>query len=308
MSKLQLKNLFAYFFLIISIACSSIQSVGDSPTMTLEPSITPSATFARRPKVSTLTRAPTLTRTPSLTPTLTLTAWPTYPPNEALAIVLELFETNGGCQLPCWWRIVPGETRWDDTGNFLSAVAVRINGVSKSQGVFSAFFPVTEFMSSDRMFKVQFNIKNNIIVAIHVGGSDININSPQSILSSFGQPDEVWISTSRSAYGNPDLPFIFVLYYSSKGLYVAAAVDGGVVGEIVRGCPHQATGSALGLLPPREGLTFAEASDRTIFFGESASDFKPLQDVTELTVEEFYLRYREEGPQECLETPRDNWE
>lgn len=101
-------------------ACSSstpepTQTLAPTLTPTIPPTNTPTATptFTRRPFIySTFTPAPTLPPTPTLTP------WPTYPPDEALAKVLELFETNAGCQLPCWWGIIPGETPWDVAQNF----------------------------------------------------------------------------------------------------------------------------------------------------------------------------------------------
>jgi hypothetical protein len=44
------------------------------------------------------------TATPTVTPAPTLTL------EEEGAFLSELMATNGGCELPCWWGIVPGET------------------------------------------------------------------------------------------------------------------------------------------------------------------------------------------------------
>lgn len=51
--------------------------------------------------------SPTLTRTP-------VTPVPTLPPKEQNAYLLNLIETNGGCELPCFLGIQPGISSWED--------------------------------------------------------------------------------------------------------------------------------------------------------------------------------------------------
>ena len=33
---------------------------------------------------------------------------------------------NGGCELPCWWSITPGETSWKDAVQFFADRGVRV--------------------------------------------------------------------------------------------------------------------------------------------------------------------------------------
>ena len=35
-------------------------------------------------------------------------------PDEMQAYVREMLQTNGGCELPCWWGIIPGKTSWKE--------------------------------------------------------------------------------------------------------------------------------------------------------------------------------------------------
>jgi hypothetical protein len=89
------------------------QVTEDTPTVkyTLFPTIKPAAT-------SESTATPRLTRTP--TPSLTPLPFPTLEPDAMHAFIVEMLATNGGCELPCWWSITPGETRWDDMIRFFN--------------------------------------------------------------------------------------------------------------------------------------------------------------------------------------------
>ena len=84
--------------------------------------------------------------------------------------------------------------------------------------------------------------------------------------------------------------------------------DDEMIGDDVRACPHLFVNSSrLGLWAAGKELDFRGASDLTHLLGLGVVWFQPIQHVTELNAEEFYLRYREEGPQECLETPGIHW-
>ena len=74
------------------------------------------STGASRPSGGSFNRptaTPRPTRTPTSIPAETPTPFPTLEPEEKLDFILEMLETNGGCQLPCWWGVTPGETRWE---------------------------------------------------------------------------------------------------------------------------------------------------------------------------------------------------
>src|SRR5512133_1906896 len=79
------------------------------------------------------TPSPSATNTAkaSITPTLTMTITdtPTQPPistllpTEAAIQVQDLMKTNGGCHLPCWWRIEPGKTSWTNAYQTLAPIS-----------------------------------------------------------------------------------------------------------------------------------------------------------------------------------------
>lgn len=82
-------------------------------TVTFElPTSTPSATPSASPTFS-----PTRMPLPSSSPTSTrtpITPVPTLPAAEQDAYLLKLIETNGGCELPCFFGIQPGVSSWED--------------------------------------------------------------------------------------------------------------------------------------------------------------------------------------------------
>jgi len=100
---------FWMFCIAIALCCTSCTAPQLAPTLTSTPRIN--------------TATPTIT--PSATFTPTIQATPTFPfpmnkrvswPEPALsasdwqARYDQMMQTNGGCQLPCWWGITPGET------------------------------------------------------------------------------------------------------------------------------------------------------------------------------------------------------
>jgi hypothetical protein len=89
---------------------------------TTQATLTPEATLnlptPTPPSTQPLEHTPTATREPSPTPTTTPEPFPTFDiakstlsQEAATQNLIELLETNMECELPCWWGIVPGETK-----------------------------------------------------------------------------------------------------------------------------------------------------------------------------------------------------
>lgn len=95
-----------------------------SPTVAALPSPIPPTEAATKPPTqsvptATSTRKPTLTPSPTKT-TPTPVPYPTFDvasstlsEETATQNLIELLETNGDCELPCWWGMTPGETHTD---------------------------------------------------------------------------------------------------------------------------------------------------------------------------------------------------
>ncbi|HSG43771.1 MAG TPA: hypothetical protein VLA72_11500 [Anaerolineales bacterium] len=77
-------------------------------------------------EISTRTATQTPYPTITLTPTIIWISLSTLPVQEAQAGVKELLETNGGCELPCWWGIAPNYIPWFEVVHFLPPMITRV--------------------------------------------------------------------------------------------------------------------------------------------------------------------------------------
>ena len=68
------------------------------------------------PTITATTKIP-ITITPSQTPEIN--SEPTLTTGESETIVKDLFQTNQGCEFPCWWGFRPGVTEWDQVQSVL---------------------------------------------------------------------------------------------------------------------------------------------------------------------------------------------
>ncbi len=117
----------------LSMSCSSIRiedqkSVGQTPSPTVQEKTVP---IIETPVVLKPTSSPgaTLlsTTVPNPTPNLTWTPLPTLDKETSSRKITELMETNEGCELPCFWGIVPGQTTWQGAQQKLETFVSEIN-------------------------------------------------------------------------------------------------------------------------------------------------------------------------------------
>jgi hypothetical protein len=107
-------------------------------------------------------------------------------------MVEELITTNGGCQLPCWWGIMPGETTWAEAKAFARPFALFVSSPLRDDDYvhYDVYFPISE---SDRLI-------GNMLVTFYTGKSDQVVemivagkeSSLENILETFGKPDQIW--------------------------------------------------------------------------------------------------------------------
>ena len=73
---------------------------------------------------------------PTFTPTSvsTLTPLPTLSQRDAHDLIQALLQNNGGCRLPCWWGITPGQTDWNTARQFLDTFVIDIKQSWEEKG------------------------------------------------------------------------------------------------------------------------------------------------------------------------------
>jgi hypothetical protein len=250
------------------------------------------------------TSAPALSATLAPLPTLTL--------EQVQIRVRELFETNGGCHLPCWWGITVGTSTSSDVFNFIQSIGqnytYNVSTDRKSEVAYFYFFDLPEDMrySPTDYFEGRLYAENGVITRVSVSG----FNWPPYHLPAFllenGRPDEVWISTQS---GDPayTVPFSVYLLYTEVGMLVSYGTWlGEINGETIKGCIDVSPKVLIWI--PETRLSFAEA-EALLGTDVSQGQYKSLADATEgkMDTKQFYEQYKGVEGAPCVETSADLW-
>jgi hypothetical protein len=289
-----------------AIGCSGSNLPANTPTGTPLPVVSLSISSAtptpRNSQLVTATTAPVTPATPTKAPTLS--------PAEAEAYVLDLFENNNGCQLPCWWGITPGQTEWLAAQSFLQTFAVRITSLSTSDPhYYGVIIPIPPVVSSSKIAEHTYIVRDGYVEMIEaLVGGEISLYSLSTILNTYGQPTEIWLSTYDFPRGEGGLPFAVLLFYPEQGMIARFDDIGANIGEQVRGCPQGKTAVVLAMWNPALKLSFREAVNRINELGSFEDwDYLKLEESTDINVETFYQTFRNPDNTICLETPAILW-
>ena len=261
---------------------------------------------------------PSSTQTFISTPTVfpTWTPAPTLSRQDARALVKDLLENNGGCRLPCWWGMVPGQTDWNTSRHFLETFVISIEQGEEGQ-IIKDGVPVYATNYSIR-YEGEGGYKSGFLIGIVDGiisevetGWDRNQKNYylQRLLADYGQPDEVFIRAHRyTSTGDPP-PFHILLNFKKNGFWVNYDMDGELVGNKIRGCP-QSINPVLYLWSTDEDWTLEDMIQ--LAYGPPvphAPEYPtlPLKEATGMDVETFTDIFKDPNNQSCIETPADLW-
>jgi hypothetical protein len=299
-----------------------LQTVQDTPTTshTPFPSIKPTETF--EPTVTsspTATPRPTITSRPTRTPTATPLPFPTLEPDKMQAFIAEMLATNGGCELPCWWGITPGETRWDEMVQFFSErnIPVGENGQLdlKYQTDWYRDRPVY-----DSTMEVAFHREGDLVRGVTVRNNRHYTSSPegfttlwqryalQPVLSRHGVPSQVHLNLTVGApcIGAGNFPdYKMWVIYENQGIairYSGLALRDNekwlvcpVFGELkMIEIRLQAAGAETELVDPE-----SEVYDP----GGTFSVYGFLPELTGMSLQAFYDAFSQLVPQTCIIAP-----
>jgi hypothetical protein len=247
----------------------------------------------------------TPTKTVHFTPTETYTPLPTI---DRFGIQ-GLIDTNGGCELPCWWGIEPGKTTLEQVTVFLSPITKKLESYGPSkitvkgiqyESVGSSFdyaLPGRQDLGS--MYIVSWN---GVVTFLGVDSSTMSYRWKISqILQKMGKPTEIYLLVKR---GWSEIPVILVLYYPDQRVYFRINIDAYEENGIVRICL------------PQNGFTFATWSHdfdiddqfKNLILGpESERKLQRLEEATSLTKDDFYEIFSDPSSLNCIESPLDVW-
>lgn len=300
--QLKISNLIL-LLLISACAVSGDPTVTPSPSAEVtetEASITPSRTSA-----------PTLEAT--ITPHPTWTPLPTLPADEAIALAEELYATNAGCRLPCWWGITPGVTTWEEARQFYETFATEIirdkstqiteRGVSYTETRYIVRYAVA---GEYPVGAVGLYVIDGVISTIRMGRLRLQHTIQlHQMLEEYGPPTQIFVRTFSDAPFRP-LPFILILFYEDQGILAMYDYDAERIGDILQSCPMP-VGTVLWLWSQ-----IIEMDDEDIEFRALGPDpntlLRLLEDVTDYTIESFYQTFKEADNEDRIVTLIEYWE
>ena len=239
----------------------------------------------------------------------TRTPLPTLLPDEAEALVLDLLETNGGCQLPCWWGIMPGETTWEQASHFLTTFMRDIYYEPNFNG-FSTILPQSENIGeSNNVITIGYmemlipcydpdisNCEQRLepIEIVETIQTSIEMSLSEALIE-FNVPTEVRISIGPDRPGIAQL-FDIVLFYPNVGIMMVFTGIPQDNGELLSICVDSifSTKPRIWLWSPDEVRTFEDVGAPILFLGYSSQTYFPIEDVTELAPSSFYERFLDE--------------
>ncbi len=137
-------------------------------------------------------------------------------------------------------------------------------------------------------------------------GKKVSAYTLAHVLAEQGVPSSVMLATfggpmgRRWGLGGFDI----LLLYPEQGILVDYKTQMQLIGSKVRGCPPNAY-IELGLYPPGKPDSFFEGLKKTDWAVKMV-DYKPLEEVTSMTVQKFYETFRE-PTDKCIETPAEFW-
>jgi hypothetical protein len=267
--------------------------------------MTPSITSTPSQPVATLS-ATVVTRVPTRTPTTIPTPLAPLTEEEARTFVIHMQETNGDCELPCWWGITPGETTVQAAKEILSPL-MSFKGLRSDIG-----FHFADYSDIDvSLYTGDKGLITEIWILSSIRDSDQSSRYHPSwrryfvgeLFTRLGMPSQVWLGFGSHSGDHDErppesIPFFYELYviYGNSGLVVRYA------GPATRGNPDRAC------------LSFEQLKDMRILVQqrpkgpltgppwEPFTDARSISEITDLSVDGFYTAVKNATSPVCVES------
>jgi hypothetical protein len=241
---------------------------------------------------------PTRTAVPSMTP------YPTIPPTEAYQHMQDFMLAPPKCDLPCWWGFEPGKSTLTELHQSLSPFMPFYegrdpNGTLESIEIWNssrrAGEPIVDFILDGQTIK---SIQVDSLGGAFAQGYDLT-----TFLKSYGRPDQVCLSLEDYHTGSPTM--LLSLAYATKGVEVSYAYF--PTEECCTVHVNLAEKAPVYLTLWEPGDTASVVSCKSKFW-QPWRPFKPIDEVTDLSIDAFYGRFSRMIPgEDWLETSSQCW-
>ena len=166
----------------------------------------------------------------------------------------------------------------------------------------------------DMRYLIQIRTRNGIAYTFSPLYGDEFLNRvlrlfPPQILTNYGQPAQVLVGTFLQESDRSDVkwsPFSLVLLYPERRIFVEYVSQGETRDNFFVGCPsisdiHLAVWSIQSNYSLEDVVKMGGGSEIQMLA------IKPLEEVTSMTIAEFYQKFKDPENTECLKTPVHLW-
>lgn len=314
------------FVLFLWLACIAILFGACTPPTDsrTSPTTLPVVETATPSKTYTMTPQATNTKTPAFVLPTELSL------EEERAYIRKKLENNGGCDFPCILGVDPsndenknrklfknfgeeGSLGYDEYEN--SGLIIYTGEIEEEYLVFGFDYVFLKNLQKLNLILENYWVKNRPEIGTYYTGihesSDFVYYRIDQILTKYGKPSEVWVGAwflePRSDF--EDEPFTISMYYPERGFLIE--YKGYVVNESTEKwslCPWQVhiylTSWNPAEMPTLKQLGMGNADT---WLPHNLDYFKPVQEASGISLDEFYELFKDSSAQACIETDAALW-
>ena len=223
--------------------------------------------------------------------------------------------TNAGCELPCWWGITPGETKWEMVPEIFGVYGITGHlyrnttlsyGFDPPRGERRYYYNLVFHLTHQEGLVHSIRIQSQVLGDLKTNRfpQDWQRYALHQVLSRYGQPSQVMLEFWPNPPG-PYYPYSLLVFYDHQGILIRYG-GSAIPGEPFRMCPklEEIDYLNLWLRPPGEGPSLLELADLD---RAELAQMLPLEEATGMGIQTFYETFREADATVCLESPVEVW-
>jgi hypothetical protein len=289
--------------LIIASAIFYLVSCGapatpSAPPVSSKPVFTPSPSRTLPPRPTLQEITPTY-KSPTLIPYLSLTV------EEREKWVKKMLQNNGGCELPCWWGIMPGQTTIQAMKEIFASEGIpwdRESDLGIDPPLAHRYQSYNIHLS---VVHQQTELVQELAISVQVFGEpdsnyfahDWSRYSLDQVLTRHGMPTQVTLYMQGGAEPGAGGEYALQVVYDNLGFLIVYGGESIVkTPNLLKACPifDQIGTLFLKLQSPETGKPVLQLEP-------NVADAIALEKVTGMDLETFYETFREPASKTCLE-------
>ena len=256
---------------------------------------------------------PTFTNTvrETSTPTPTITAtW--VPPTLHDYSIQTLIDTNGNCELPCWWGLVPGITTKEQVMSFFDKIdinkmeslgQVERNNPEGVEVLMEEIVITYNLPGGNGIGNLVLVFWNDVLTYIAVDEKTAGYRYQlESILNKQGKPDDIFLYTVIGP-GKAN-PYILLLIYKNKNTVFSFGSDAYKGEEKIRICIEY---EAPVLIMWEDEFGVLERLNDIFYGPDPGTEYPSIENVTNISVDDFYEQFTDPYGSDCFETSIEFW-